>query len=79
MSARIEKGSRVRLKAETAQQWVDKKLQVRAERGVPGIVSSVIGTAIPYPKRSFRITFEKQGRLPAMHAYARSCELDLLP
>ena len=78
MSGKSEMGSRGRLKADTADSWLCKKLQIRAERGVSAVVTGVIGTGIPYSGRSFHIDFEKQGRLPAMHGSFRARDLELL-
>lgn len=58
----FEIGSRVRLRPDSANNWIDRKLQRRAALGRDAIVTDIYGTMLRPNQRSYRIVFDCAGR-----------------
>jgi hypothetical protein len=56
-------GDRVRIRAETADSWKDKKMRARVGCGLPATVTEIVGTRLPARERIYRIEFDRPGGL----------------
>lgn len=72
-------GDRVRLKASGAPNWIDRRLQLRAQRGTPGTVMNAVGLALAPYQRSYRIKFDTVDRMRSLSEIIPVGELEALP
>src|ERR1700679_1792805 len=60
------------------EQWIDKKLQLRSAKRIPGTVVSISGTALRPVQRSYRVIFDAVGRIRSTSEIISALDLELV-
>lgn len=71
-------GDIVRLRTSDAENWLDPKLRLREEKGIPATIKDVFGTALTASARSYRVEFHSIGRMKAMSEIIHARHLEFV-